>query len=101
MLHSLLRLAYSLRPKSVQDNFWRVGFVVFQSPATGEVALFGGLEVKEAELAVMAGTVIIIGILAWLQIRTPIGVACQATVTDPQMAESFGISLIKCAISIF
>ena len=49
----------------------------------------------------MAGTVIIIGIFAWLQTRTRIGVACQATVTDPQMAESFGISLNKVRISIF
>ena len=57
--------------------------------------MFGGLQFKEAELAVMAGTVIIIGVLAWLQTRTRIGVACQATVTDPQMAESFGISLNK------
>ncbi|HNU12048.1 MAG TPA: branched-chain amino acid ABC transporter permease [Rubrivivax sp.] len=58
----------------------------------GQVAL-GGLHFKQAELMVMAGTVVIIGILAWLQSRTRIGVACQATVTDPQMAESFGISL--------
>lgn len=59
----------------------------------GQVALFAGLQFKQAELMVMVGTVAIIGLLAWLQARTRVGVACQATVSDPQMAESFGISL--------
>lgn len=75
--------------------FGASGLSFANPPLQGRVALFGGLQFKEAELAVMAGTVIIIGILAWLQTRTRIGVACQATVTDPQMAESFGISLNK------
>jgi branched-chain amino acid transport system permease protein len=75
--------------------FGASGLSFANPPLQGRVALFGGLQFKEAELAVMAGTVIIIGVLAWLQTRTRIGVACQATVTDPQMAESFGISLNK------
>ncbi len=75
--------------------FGASGLSFTNPPLQGRVALFGGLQFKEAELAVMAGTVIIIGVLGWLQTRTRIGVACQATVTDPQMAESFGISLNK------
>ena len=75
--------------------FGASGLSFANPPLQGRVVLFGGLQFKEAELAVMAGTVIIIGVLAWLQTRTRIGVACQATVTDPQMAESFGISLNK------
>ena len=43
----------------------------------------------------MLSTSVIIGVLAWLQSRTRVGIACQATVSDPQMAESFGISLRK------
>lgn len=62
-------------------------------PLQGQVALFAGLQFKQAELMVMGGTAVIIGLLAWLQSRTRVGVACQATVSDPQMAESFGISL--------
>jgi branched-chain amino acid transport system permease protein len=58
-----------------------------------QVVLFAGLQFKQAELMVMVGTVACIGLLAWLQARTRVGVACQATVSDPQMAESFGISL--------
>ena len=59
----------------------------------GQVVLFGMLRFKEAEIAVMLGSAVIIGVLSLLQTRTRIGVACQATVSDPQMAESFGISL--------
>lgn len=62
-------------------------------PLQQQVEIFGGLNFSQAELMVMGSTVVIIGILGYLQNRTRIGVACQATVTDPQMAESFGIKL--------
>lgn len=62
-------------------------------PLQQQVALFGGLQFKQAEIAVMASTAVIIAVLAWLQNKTRVGVACQATVSDPQMAESFGIRL--------
>ena len=54
---------------------------------------FIGMSFKQSELLMMVSAVVIIGVLAWLQSRTRVGVACQATVSDPQMAESFGISL--------
>lgn len=70
--------------------------ISFQDPALqGQVALPGGLSFKQAELAVMLSAAAIIGVLGWLQTRTRVGVACQATVSDPQMAESFGIDLLK------
>ncbi len=75
--------------------FGAQGLSFLNPPLQGQVAVGGGLQFKQAELWMMAGTVLIIGILAWLQSRTRIGVACRATVTDPQMAESFGISLRK------
>lgn len=62
-------------------------------PLQEQIALFGGLQFKLAELLVMTGTAAIIGVLFYLQTRTRIGVACQATVSDPQMAQSFGIRL--------
>lgn len=64
----------------------------YQSPPLQQyVTLFGGLSFKVAELWVMGGTIVIIAVLGYLQSRTRIGIACQATVSDPQMAESFGI----------
>lgn len=66
----------------------------FTNPALQQqIVIVGGLQFKLAELLVMLSTAIIIGVLAWLQARTRVGIACQATVSDPQMAESFGISL--------
>jgi branched-chain amino acid transport system permease protein len=73
--------------------FGASGLSFANPPLQAQVQLFGGLQFKQAELAVMAGTALIIGVLGWLQTRTRIGVACQATVSDPQMAESFGIRL--------
>src|SRR5690606_27813095 len=60
-----------------------------------QIIIGGGIQFKLAELLVIFSTAVIIGILAWLQARTRVGIACQATVSDPQMAQSFGISLRK------
>ena len=73
--------------------FGASGLSFANPPLQAQVQLFGGLQFKQAELAVMLGTALIIGVLGWLQARTRMGVACQATVSDPQMAESFGITL--------
>lgn len=73
--------------------FGAQGLSFAEPPLQGQVVLPGGLQFKQAELLMMAGAAVIIGALAWLQSRTRVGVACQATVSDPQMAESFGISL--------
>jgi branched-chain amino acid transport system permease protein len=72
--------------------FGAAGLSYVAPPLQQQVALFG-LNFKQAELMMMAGTVIVIAVLGALQTKTRIGVACQATVSDPQMAESFGIRL--------
>jgi branched-chain amino acid transport system permease protein len=73
--------------------FGAAGLSFNNPPLQQQWALLGGLQFKQAELMVMASTAIIIATLAYLQTKTRIGVACQATVSDPQMAESFGIRL--------
>ncbi|MFC7514752.1 branched-chain amino acid ABC transporter permease [Herbaspirillum sp. GCM10030257] len=73
--------------------FGASGLSYVAPPLQQQIALFGGLQFKMAELLVMAGTAGIIAVLFYLQTRTRIGVACQATVSDPQMAQSFGIKL--------
>ncbi|MCM2295294.1 branched-chain amino acid ABC transporter permease [Rhodoferax sp.] len=75
--------------------FGAQGLSFISPPLQEQVSLGGGLQFKQAELMVMVGTAAIIAVLAWLQSRTRVGVACQATVSDPQMAQSFGISLRK------
>tara|TARA_B110000503_G_scaffold17398_1_gene25237 strand:- start:9882 stop:10745 length:864 start_codon:yes stop_codon:yes gene_type:complete len=73
--------------------FGAQGFSFVAPALQQQIAIVGGLQFKLAELLVMMSTAVIISILAWLQARTRVGIACQATVSDPQMAESFGISL--------
>jgi branched-chain amino acid transport system permease protein len=73
--------------------FGASGLSFTNPPLQTQIQLFGGLQFKQAEILVMLGTGIFMVVLAYLQTRTRLGVACQATVSDPQMAESFGISL--------
>jgi branched-chain amino acid transport system permease protein len=63
-------------------------------PLTASVAL-AGMNLKQAEIMVMAGVVVLIGGLAVLTRRTRVGIAWRATVTDPGMAQSFGVDVIK------
>jgi branched-chain amino acid transport system permease protein len=59
----------------------------------GIVPLGGGIAIKTAELATLGGATVAIAILWLLATRTRTGIAWRATVTDPAMAESFGISV--------
>jgi len=59
----------------------------------GIVALGGGVALKTAELVTIGGAILAILALWLLATRTRTGVAWRATVTDPTMAESFGISV--------
>ena len=43
----------------------------------------------------MAGAVVLIAALSVLSAKTRAGIAWRATVTDPQMAESFGIDIVR------
>lgn len=80
--------------------FGASGLTYLVLPLQGQV-VFWGLRFKQAEIAVMAGAAVIIAILGYLQNRTRMGISCQATVSDPEMAESFGISLQKVRYIIF
>ncbi len=63
-------------------------------PLTASVAL-ASMNLKQAEIMVMAGVIVLIGGLALLAQRTRIGIAWRATVTDPAMAQSFGVDVVK------
>ncbi len=57
------------------------------------VNLGGGLAIRAAEAMTLIGAVLVIVLLWLLATRTRTGIAWRATVTDPTMAESFGISI--------
>ncbi len=56
---------------------------------------FLGMSLREVDVAIVVGSVIMLGALSWLAQKTRLGIAWRATVDDPQMAESFGVSVQK------
>jgi branched-chain amino acid transport system permease protein len=59
------------------------------------VVQFAGIYLRTVDLAIVAGSVSLLGALSWLSQKTRIGLAWRATVDDPQIAESFGISVLN------
>ena len=69
--------------------------LTFNEPPLQETVALLGMQLKLAEIVTAVAAVLLIGVLAVLAARTRIGIAWRATVTVPQMAESFGIDAIK------
>jgi branched-chain amino acid transport system permease protein len=61
-------------------------------PMEGAVAI-AGMHLKVAHIATFFVSIVLISALGLLAARTRTGVAWRATVTDPQMAESFGVNI--------
>ena len=74
--------------------FGPYGMSFAAAPLQGTIRA-AGIQVKTAELVTFIGAVVIIGGLGLLSAKTRMGVAWRATVTVPQMAESFGIDILK------
>jgi branched-chain amino acid transport system permease protein len=74
--------------------FGPYGLSYVAPPLQGAVAVFG-VNLKQAEVAAMVGAVVLIGGLALLAGRTRMGTAWRATVSDPKMAESFGVNIAR------
>ncbi len=74
--------------------FGPYGISYTDPPLTATVAL-ASMNLKQAEIMIMAGVIVLIGGLAVLAQRTRIGIAWRATVTDPAMAQSFGVDVVK------
>jgi branched-chain amino acid transport system permease protein len=66
----------------------------FQSPPLRtQIELGGGLLLSYSRALIIVMAVSFLSVLAWLSSHTRTGVAWKATVTDPQMAASFGINI--------
>lgn len=63
-------------------------------PLQSQITLMG-INLRAAELAMVATAVILLGILSYLSQNTRTGIAWRATVDDPEIAESFGVDTIK------
>ncbi len=74
--------------------FGPYGISFNEPPLPASIELLG-MHLKLAEIITMVGAAILIGALALLSARTRIGIAWRATVTVPEIAESFGIDIEK------
>ncbi len=72
--------------------FGPYGLSYVDPPLIGQFELFSGFRLKYSETLVILLSVAVLSVLAWLSLRTRIGVAWRATVTDPEMARAFGVS---------
>jgi len=67
----------------------------FTDPPLQGNFIIGDIYLREAEVLAMVGAVSLIGLLGAFTKYSRIGIAWRATVTDPQMAESFGVDITK------
>ena len=81
------------------EELYRILFgsygVTYTNPPLQKMMPLGGLYLRQGEWVTMLASIVLIGGLAWLSRQTRLGLAWRATVTDPQMAESFGIDPIR------
>lgn len=61
----------------------------------------GGVALNAVQIALVASALVTIGALAWLSVRTRLGVGLRATVSDPKMAESFGVHPARVRMATF
>ena len=69
--------------------------LTYTDPPLQSPIQFMGITLRMVDLAIVAGSVGLLALLSWLAQKTRVGVAWRATVDDPQMAESFGVSVLK------
>jgi len=74
--------------------FGPYGLTYTQPPLQG-IIRFAGITLRTVDLVIVFGSVSMLGVLSWLAQKTRVGMAWRATVDDPQMAESFGVSVLR------
>jgi len=72
--------------------FGPYGLSYNELPITGHFVLFDGFFLKYAELAVILMSIVILSFLSWFSTQTRRGISWRATVTDPDIARSFGVN---------
>ena len=81
------------------EELYRILFgsygVTYNNPPLQEMMPVGGIYLRQGEWVTILASIVLIGGLAWLSRKTRLGLAWRATVTDSEMAESFGIDPIR------
>jgi branched-chain amino acid transport system permease protein len=73
--------------------FGAYGLSFTDPPLQTQVEILPGISLSYARLMVATIAVVFLGVLGWLSASTRTGIAWRATVTDPDMAASFGINI--------
>jgi branched-chain amino acid transport system permease protein len=73
--------------------FGPYGLSYHEPPLQGQFELLPGFFLKYVEGLVVAMSVVLLSLLAWMSARTRTGVAWRATVADPQIARVFGVNI--------
>jgi len=74
--------------------FGPYGLTFLDPPLQSSISLFG-MYLKAGEITLVLSAMVSLTALAFLAARTRTGVAWRATVTDPEMARSFGVHMIR------
>ncbi len=74
--------------------FGPYGLTYTHAPLQGLIQ-FAGVTLRAVDIVIVVGSVSMLGVLSWLAQKTRVGVAWRATVDDPEMAKSFGVSVLK------
>lgn len=67
--------------------------ISFANPPLQGITSMFGVRLREVEVALVAATIVLIGGLSLLSTRSRLGIAWRATVSNPTIAESFGVNL--------
>ncbi|MEM7171628.1 MAG: branched-chain amino acid ABC transporter permease [Pseudomonadota bacterium] len=73
--------------------FGAYGLSFASPPLQAQIEILPGVFLSEARLLVVVFATVSIGVLGWLSSTTRTGVAWRASVTDPDMARSFGVNI--------
>ena len=75
--------------------FGEQGLTFARNPYPTQLHEFLGLTVNTVQIAIVVAATVCLLLLASFTTRTRIGIGWRATVSDPRMAESFGVDMIK------
>jgi branched-chain amino acid transport system permease protein len=75
--------------------FGEQGLTFAQNPYPTQLHEFLGLTVNTVQIAIVVAATVCLLLLASFTARTRIGIGWRATVSDPRIAESFGVDAIK------
>lgn len=81
--------------------FGPYGLSFAQNPWFTTTHTFAGLALNTVQIWMVAAAVVLLTAFALFATRTRAGVAWRATVSDPQMAESFGVSVLRVRYTSF